>query len=79
MKPSQKATMASKTIAELEGLRAQRSSHKALWHASEATISACTRVQGRDNAPENKMIILSADGAELWCEHGFTKVDQACT
>ena len=67
--------MASETVVELEGLRAQ----SPLWQASEATVSASTRLQGRGNAPEKKMIMLSAGGANLWCEHSVTKADQACT
>ena len=46
--------------------------------ASEATVSASTRLQGRGNAPANKKIILNAAGAYSWLEHAFKKANQTC-
>ena len=47
MQLSEKATIGSKIIRVLDGLRAQ----SPVWHAHKATVSADARLQGRGSAP----------------------------
>ena len=69
MQLSEKATIGSKILAVLDGLRAQ----SPVWHAHKATVSADARLQGRGSAPGEEIIALTGDGVQLWSKQGFTK------
>ena len=73
MKISKKATIASKIMAVLEGLRAQGSVPRERGDVCASTLLARAGI-----APEDKMIILSKARAYLCSGEGFTKGRQTC-